>query len=243
VVTGFRVHPGGAQAYFGIKADLATYGKVLGGGISIGVVAGKAKYMDALDGGQWQFGDDSIPEVGVTFFAGTFVRQPLALAAAEAVLNHLEESGPELQEGMNQKVERFVKQINQFFEDQQAPYRLTYFSSFFCLPVPADLPNGDLIFYYLRERGIHVWESRPLFFTTAHTDEDIEKVVQAFKDSILEMQQATFLPLPDHSAKGQKFNNDKPPVPGARLGKNAEGNPAWFIEDKERKGKYIEVKR
>ena len=70
VVTGFRVHPGGAQAYFGVRADLATYGKVIGGGISIGVVTGDAKYMDALDGGQWNYGDTSFPEVGVTFFAG-----------------------------------------------------------------------------------------------------------------------------------------------------------------------------
>ena len=98
VVTGFRVHPGGCQALFGIKADLATYGKVLGGGLPIGVVAGKAAFMDALDGGMWNYGDDSFPETGVTFFAGTFVRHPLALAAACAVLNHLKQAGPQLQE-------------------------------------------------------------------------------------------------------------------------------------------------
>ena len=51
VVTGFRVHPGGCQALFDIRADLATYGKVLAGGMPIGVLAGKAQYMDALDGG------------------------------------------------------------------------------------------------------------------------------------------------------------------------------------------------
>src|SRR5690606_10512328 len=79
VVTGFRSHPGGVQALFGIKADIATYGKVIGGGISIGAILGKKQYMDALDGGFWQYGDQSIPEVGVTYFAGTFVRHPLAL--------------------------------------------------------------------------------------------------------------------------------------------------------------------
>jgi glutamate-1-semialdehyde aminotransferase len=52
VITGFRVHPGGTQAMFGIQADLATYGKVLGGGLPLGVVAGKRAFMDALaDGG------------------------------------------------------------------------------------------------------------------------------------------------------------------------------------------------
>ena len=49
--------------------------------------------MDAFDGGRWEYGDDSCPEAGVTFFAGTFVRHPLALAAAEAVLDHLKAPG------------------------------------------------------------------------------------------------------------------------------------------------------
>ena len=98
VVTGFRVHPGGCQALFGIRADLATYGKVIAGGMPIGVLAGKAEFMDALDGGAWQFGDDSYPEVGVTFFAGTFVRHPLTLAAVKAVLQFFREQGPALQE-------------------------------------------------------------------------------------------------------------------------------------------------
>ena len=59
VVTGFRTHPGGAQALFGIQADMATYGKVIGGGLPIGALAGKARFMDALDGGMWQYGDGS----------------------------------------------------------------------------------------------------------------------------------------------------------------------------------------
>src|SRR3546814_7830505 len=63
VVTGFRAHPAGAQGLFGIQADLGTYGKVVGGGYPIGVIAGKREYMDALDGGHWQFGDDSVPTV------------------------------------------------------------------------------------------------------------------------------------------------------------------------------------
>ena len=60
----------------------------------IGVIAGKREYMDALDGGHWQFGDASIPTVGVTYFAGTFVRHPLALAAAKAALEYMKSEGP-----------------------------------------------------------------------------------------------------------------------------------------------------
>ncbi len=58
VITGFRICPGGAQEYYGVKADLATYGKIIGGGMPIGVVAGRARFMDTFDGGQWQYGDD-----------------------------------------------------------------------------------------------------------------------------------------------------------------------------------------
>ena len=242
VVTGFRVHPGGAQAYFDIRADIATYGKVIGGGLPIGVVAGKARYLDVLDGGQWQFGDDSIPEVGVTFFAGTFVRQPLGLAAANAVLDHLEQQGPQLQQSMSDKVEKFVKMINQFFEEQQAGFKLTYFTSFFYLSYSPENTHGGLLFYYLRNLGIHIWEARPCFFTTQHSEQDIKTVELAFKGSIMQMQRDGFLPLPDITAKGISLDSQSPPVEGARLGKNRDGQPAWFVEDSDNPGQYMEIK-
>ncbi len=95
VVTGFRVAPGGAQAFYGIRADIATYGKVVGGGMPIGIVAvARAGIMDTFDGGYWEYGNDSFPEAGVTFFAGTFVRHPLVMAAAHATLKHLIREGP-----------------------------------------------------------------------------------------------------------------------------------------------------
>jgi malonyl CoA-acyl carrier protein transacylase/acyl carrier protein len=54
MITGFRIHPSGAQAAFGVQADIATYGKIVGGGMPIGVIAGKSRFMDALDRGFWQ---------------------------------------------------------------------------------------------------------------------------------------------------------------------------------------------
>jgi len=97
VVTGFRVHPGGCQEIVRHSSRPRDVWKSAGGGMPIGVLAGKAEYMDALDGGMWQFGDDSYPTVGVTFFAGTFVRHPLTMAACLAVLTYLKAQGPELQ--------------------------------------------------------------------------------------------------------------------------------------------------
>ena len=194
VVTGFRCHPGGAQAYFGIEADMATYGKVIGGGMPIGVLAGKREYMDALDGGAWNYGDDSFPEVGVTFFAGTFVRHPLALAAAWRVVEHLKGEGPRLQIEVTERVERLCRTLNEHFAEIGVPIRLPHFSAYAVIEHAPDLKYASLLWYFLRERGVHVWEGRPLYFTTAHTDEDLDRVVRGFSEAVADMQAAGFLP-------------------------------------------------
>jgi amino acid adenylation domain-containing protein len=197
VVTGFRTHPGGAQALFNIRADLATYGKVIGGGLPVGVLAGKAKYMDALDGGMWNYGDSSIPEAGVTFFAGTFVRHPLAMAATWAVLNHLKQRGPRLQDELSEKTERLVHNLNQLFEAGSVPAHIESFRSIFYFSFPAGQRTASLIYYHLREKGIHIQEGFPCFLTTAHTEEDLEQIEKAFRESISEMQQGGLLPAQD----------------------------------------------
>lgn len=194
VVTGFRMAPGGAQEYFGVRADLATYGKVVGGGLPIGVLAGARRFMDALDGGMWQFGDGSIPEVGVTFFAGTFVRHPLAMAAAHATLTYLKQAGPELQKQTTEKTTRLVQRLNEYFSSVGVPIRLQTFSSVFYYDFHPDLKYASLLFYYLRDRGIHIWEGRVGQICTAHTEEDLNFVFEAFKSSVEEMQAAGLLP-------------------------------------------------
>ena len=235
IVTGFRVHPRGAQGYFGIQADVATYGKVIGGGIPIGIIAGKAKYLDALDGGQWNYGDASGPEAGMTFFAGTFVRHPLALAACWACLNYLNDNSPDLQRNLNHKTRQLVEEMLDFAQRAGAPIQIPYFASWMCFQFPHDVPYASLFWAYMRAKGIHMWEGRPSFLTTAHTDADIYLVLKAFKESIVEMQRGGFLPgePPQETAA--------PPQPGARLGKDREGNPAWFVPDPDRPGKYLQI--
>ncbi len=194
VVTGFRCHPGGAQAYFGVEADLSTYGKVIGGGMPIGVLAGKREYMDALDGGAWNYGDDSFPEVGVTFFAGTFVRHPLALAAAWRVIEHLKGEGPRLQIEVEERVARFCRTLNDHFAAIGVPIRIPHFSAHAVIEHAPDLKYASLLWYFLREKGVHIWEGRPLYFTSAHTDADLDHMVTAFVEAVHEMQAAGFLP-------------------------------------------------
>jgi len=196
VVTGFRVAQGGAQEYYGIRADLATYGKVIGGGYPIGVVAGKAEYLDTLDGGAWQYGDDSAPEVGMTFFAGTFVRHPLALAAAKAVLLHLKEAGPGLQEALSRRVASAAQAVEASFRDAGLNTSVHPCGAWFTFSLPAEARFGSLLYYHMREKGIHILESYPCFFTTAHTDADFARVVDGFRESIQEMRRGGMLPAP-----------------------------------------------
>lgn len=245
IVTGFRIHPGGAQAHFGIKADIATYGKIVGGGLPIGVIAGKSQYMDALDGGFWQFGDDSVPEVGVTYFAGTFVRHPLALAAAKAVLQHLKQSGPSLQQNLNARTDKFVAELMGYFQKVQAPFTAYNFGSLFMVKSAPEFLYGDLLFYLLRDKGVHTWDHRPCFLTTAHSEADLGFVMTAFKESIAEMQSAGFLSAPPIEVTNREVTNNslrnRPPQPNAKLGRDPQGNPAWYIPDTERPGKYLQV--
>ena len=194
VVTGFRLAPGGVQEAFGVRADLATYGKVIGGGYPIGVLSGKAQFMDALDGGAWRYGDASIPEVGVTFFAGTFVRHPLALAVARSVLNHLKTSGPQLQLDLNQKTATIANSLDSFFVERGVPSRIHHFASWFYFTFDSDARLASLLYYAMREKGIHIQEGYPCFLTTAHSQADLETVEAVFRETVEEMQQSNALP-------------------------------------------------
>jgi len=110
LVTGFRLTQRGAQGWYGIEADICAYGKIASGGLPIAMVAGQAKYLDAFDGGQWQYGDASFPEAMVTFFGGTFVKHPVSLAAAKAVLEKIKADGPQVQLNLNKKSKAFAYQ-------------------------------------------------------------------------------------------------------------------------------------
>ncbi len=184
VILGFRIHPGGAQAWFDIKADIVTYGKVVGGGMPIGVVAGKSHYMDAVDGGMWNYGDGSFPEKENTFIAGTFNHHPLAMASAYAALAHLKESGPSLQANLNLRTGELAERLNSYFAGEGLSIRMIHFGSLFRIPVKGD---QELLYYHLLSRGIYIWEGRNCFLSTAHTDDDIGYFVKSVQESIEEM--------------------------------------------------------
>lgn len=190
VITGFRAHNGGAAQLFGIQPDMATYGKVLGGGLPIGVVGGHDRYLDYVDGGQWQFGDDSAPTSKTTFVAGTFCHHPLSMATAKATLEHLQTQDGQVQRELTARTQAFCDELNQFFTEQQLNIRLTHFASLFRFLLKG---HARLLFYALLKQGVYVWEGRNCFFATAHSDQDIAKLKQTIQHCCYELLAADIL--------------------------------------------------
>jgi hypothetical protein len=184
----------GAQAWYGIQADITTYGKIVGGGLPIGVIAGRRPYLDAFDGGTWRYGDDSVPEAGVTFFAGTFVRHPLAMAAAKAVLDHLIERGPALQEHLSARTETLVAALNELFFSEGVDLQVNRCASLWYFSHGESFKYYSLMFHFLRDQGLHIWEGRPCFMSTAHTEEDLARLMAAFRQALSAMREGGFLP-------------------------------------------------
>ena len=193
IVTGFRVARGGMQEVWGIQADMATYGKVVGGGMPVGVLSGAARFLDALDGGFWRFGDDSVPEVPPTFFAGTFVRHPLVLAALSAVLDHIDGDGVALYDRVAPRTEALLTQMNDILEDRGLPRAVTGFSSWLIVNLSAQDPRAALLYPLMRLGGVHVHDGYPWFFTTAHAEADFETVARVFAEAVDRLQSVGIL--------------------------------------------------
>ena len=225
VITGFRAAQGGAQEWFGVWGDMSTYGKILGGGMPIGALAGSRHYMDALDGGVWNYDDDSEPEADMTFFAGTFVRHPLGLVAAHEILKKVTAEGPQLQQRLTDRTTYLVESLNTFFESEQFPIRVAQFASQFRFMFPPDLEYADMLYFHMLDRGVFTrgWGDN-CFLSTAHTDDDVEYVISAIQDSCLEIRRGGFFPdavdeaasIAAHEANEKK--NDRPLSPLASHG-------------------------
>ena len=202
VLTGFRLHQKGAQAYFGVQADLVTYGKILGGGMPIGVVAGKADVMDVVAGGKWsnEPGEFSYPYQDYQeivqgkqfiFLAGTFCTHPLTCTAAIAMLKYLREQGPSLQAELNAKTHGFALSVNRECEKLGYPLRIaSYGSAWKCIFRPSSV--YDFVFRcFLINNGVCVntLGTGLCFFTTAFTRDDYEGVQSAVLDAARRMKQ------------------------------------------------------
>lgn len=228
MITGFRIKPGGAQAYFDIKPDLSTYGKVIGGGMPIGCLAGRADLMSYIDGGIWNYGDESYPNVQKIFTGGTFCNHPLTMRCALAVLQRIKREGEKLQDHLTKNTESFGKEINRFFEEENVPIQMVNFGSLFRFVMSSNHSyvyqplEMDIFHALLICKGVFTWEGRTCYFSTAHTEEVLEKLMERIKSSVLEMKAGGF--FLEKAKKGVMQEQPKAQVPLTESQKQL-----WFL--------------
>ncbi|HEX2252338.1 MAG TPA: aminotransferase class III-fold pyridoxal phosphate-dependent enzyme, partial [Thermoanaerobaculia bacterium] len=195
MVTGFRIHPRGAQGWFDVDADLAIYGKVLAGGLPLGALAGRAELMDVLDGGAWEFGDASYPAAQKTLVVGAYFKNPLTIAAVRATLRELEARGPAMQEELNARTGRLIARLSELFGEQRAPLEAIHCGSLFRLETTDSHETNQLFFFHLVQEGVfYTRETGNCFLSTAHTDADVDRIVGAVERSVAAMQEGGFFP-------------------------------------------------
>ncbi len=184
VMTGFRVHPGGAQALFGIRPDLTALGKVIGGGLPVGAYGGRRDIMEL------------IAPAGPVYQAGTLSGNPLAMAAGSATLTWLEQH-PHVWLEMETRVTRLSAGIRSAAETAGIPltgYQIgTMFSAFFTETPVKDWPTAKTsdtglfgrFFQGMLARGVYLAPSQfeAGFMSAVHDDADIDHTVEAAQQS------------------------------------------------------------
>lgn len=180
VITGFRLAPGGAQEYFGIKADLVTFGKIIGGGMPVGAYCGSRALME------------QVAPCGPVYQAGTLSGNPVAMAAGLAQLRHIR-SHPELYVSIEHSAKELAAEMRAAAAAHGTDVSINQIGS---LIAPFFTPNGVTTFVdakgsdvgryarYFRgmlERGIYLAPAQfeAMFISTAHTKEDFQRTLEA----------------------------------------------------------------
>ena len=174
VFMGFRLGVGGAQAYFGVKADLVTYGKTLGGGLPVGVVCGPQALMQ-------RYRDDRPADI--CFARGTFNAHPYVMAAMQAFLQRLER--PEVRAQLENLDERWnarAAQLNTALQDAGLPLRVANMTSVWTVQYLQPARHNWMLQFYLREQGLALsWVGTGrLIFSHNFSDADFAAVCQRF---------------------------------------------------------------
>jgi len=185
VMTGFRVAAGGAQEILGIKPDLTTFGKIIGGGLPVGAFGGKREIMEM------------VAPAGPVYQAGTLSGNPLAMAAGYAALSYIKEH-PEIYV----QLEKSSMYLENGFKDNLKAlgknYAMNRVGSMMCMffteepvndfksAVKSDTALYGKYFHEMLKRGIYLAPAQfeALFVSTAHTKDDLDKTIKAHKESL-----------------------------------------------------------
>ena len=186
VISGFRVGPGGAQELYGVRPDLTTLGKILGGGLPVGAYGGRRDLMER------------VAPSGPVYQAGTLSGNPLAMSAGIAMLQEiarrppyaaLEAKGRLLEEGLRREIERLG--VGDRVEVVRLGSLLTLFFAGGPLTDFASVKKSDttryaVFFHAMRERGVFLPPAQfeAWFVSTAHSDADLRKTARAAGESL-----------------------------------------------------------
>jgi glutamate-1-semialdehyde 2,1-aminomutase len=187
VFVGFRIARGGAQEYFGVRADLVTYGKTLGGGLPVGVVCGQAGVMR-------RYKDDRPADVCLA--RGTFNSHPYVMGAMDVFLGHLESPATrELYAGLDAAWDARARRFNDTLAAADLPLEVTHFSSIWSVAHRAPSRFNWLLPYYLRTHGIALsWVGTGrLIFSLDYRDRDVDAVAERFVLACTQMAADGFL--------------------------------------------------
>jgi glutamate-1-semialdehyde 2,1-aminomutase len=195
VLTGFRLGYGGAQERFALRGDLVTYGKIIGGGLPVGAVAGRAELMERFS--------NKVPEADQVFSTGTFSGNPLSMAAGAAVLEQLR-AQPDIYEQLARQSHRLADELNGFGVEREIPVRVDLADSimFLRLSTRREPPRTareaaldvapaaayDALQLRLLERGVILPGVHQFHLSAAHTDDDVDEVIEACTESLLEVE-------------------------------------------------------
>ena len=182
VFLGFRLAVGGAQEYFGIRADMVVYGKTLGGGWPVGVVCGRADLMK-------RYREDRPADI--CFARGTFNAHPYVICAMREFLRSLER--PEIQTlyaGLDQTWNTRAERLNRLLRDADLPVQVSNLSTVWTVTYSQPARYNWIFQFYLRLEGLALsWVgSGRMIFSLNYRDEDFEAVCQAFVTAARKMQ-------------------------------------------------------
>lgn len=188
VMTGFRLAPGGAQERLGIRADIVTYGKVIGGGMPVGAFGGRREIMEM------------VAPLGGVYQAGTLSGNPIAMIAGKTLLEELK-SNPNIYLELDQKTAYLKEGLEQVLNDWGKPFVINQLGSMISIhfsekPIinfeDAAQANNELFkkyFHAMLAKGIYLPPSpfESWFLNNALTYQDLDETIQATKASLAEL--------------------------------------------------------
>jgi glutamate-1-semialdehyde 2,1-aminomutase len=188
VMTGFRVARGGAQDILQVKADLSTFGKIIGGGLPVGAFGGKKEIMEM------------VAPSGPVYQAGTLSGNPLAMSAGYAALNYIKDH-PNIYKELEEKslyfeegVKENLKRLNKKLTLNRVGSMLTLFFTKesvvdFNTAVKSDTKLFKKYFHEMLKRGIYLPPAQfeAFFISTTHSKEDLDKTIKANYNSLKEI--------------------------------------------------------